>query len=91
VTARSEAQRTEEAFRDANTKIMDVARELELGGPVPILCECCDPSCHQVIRMPWSEFRSLHERNLFVVVPGHEHLEVEQLVAETPAYNLVEK
>jgi hypothetical protein len=82
----------EQSFRDANRTIMEVAAELELSREVPFLCECCDTGCRDLIRMPWAEFEALHEHgNLFVVKPGHEHLEVEQLVVETAAYNVVEK
>lgn len=65
---------------------------LAVNAKVPFICECCDTACRDVIRVPWVEFAALHrDGNLFVVVPGHEHLEVEHLVGETRDYNVVEK
>ena len=88
----SDALAVEEAFRDANRRIMAVADSLSVDADVPFLCECSDTNCRELIRMPWTEFDALHEvDNLFVVVPGHELLEVEQLVAESDRYNVVKK
>ena len=90
--ARQAAIEIEKTFRSANKSIVDVAAELDVGGRVPFLCECSDTSCRDVIRMPWAEFAALHRHGeLYVVVPGHELLEVEQLVAESKTYNVVEK
>lgn len=87
-----DAEEVEQTFRDANRTIADVAVELGAGSRVPFLCECSDPSCHAIIRMPWAEFDAVHrDGNLFVVAPGHELLEAEELVAETQHYNIVEK
>jgi hypothetical protein len=89
---KSDADEIERTFRDANREIVDVATELSAGGRVPFLCECSDPSCHAIIRMPWTEFEALHRHgNLFVVAPGHELPEVERLVATTAYCNVVEK
>ena len=88
---KSEAAEIEQTFRDANRTIVEVATELDAGGRVPFICECSDPTCRAIIRMPWVEFDALHRHgNLFVVAPGHELLEVERLIAETAHYNVVE-
>jgi hypothetical protein len=90
--SRQAAIEIEQTFRSANQSILDVAAELEVGGMVPFLCECCDTGCRELIRMPWAEFAALHRHGrLYVVAPGHELLEVEQLVAESKTYNVVEK
>jgi len=87
-----DAEEVEQTFRDANRRIADVARELGAGSRVPFLCECSDPACQAILRMPWHQFDALHrDGNLFVVAPGHEFLEVEALVAVTEDYNIVEK
>lgn len=71
---------------------MAVAHSLNVDAAVPFLCECSDTHCRELIRIPWTEFDALHELdNRFVVVPGHELLEVEQLVAESDRYNVVQK
>jgi len=90
--SRQAAIEIEKTFRSANKSILDVAAELDVGGRVPFLCECSDTRCRELIRMPWEEFAALHRHgDLYVVVPGHELLEVEQLVAESKTYNVVEK
>lgn len=86
------ARTVEESFYDANRRILGVAKELRVDGPVPFLCECSDARCHQVIRMPWLEFESLHRRvSRFVVAPGHSRTEDERLVTQTETYDVVEK
>jgi hypothetical protein len=90
--SRQAAIEIEKTFRSANKSILDVAAGLDVGGRVPFLCECSDTRCRELIRMPWEEFAALHRHgDLYVVVPGHELLEVEQLVAESKRYNVVEK
>jgi hypothetical protein len=91
MSSSQQALDTERVFRKANQDIADVAHDLGVNGQVPFLCECDDPRCHQVLRTTWTEFASLHAHDLFVVIPGHEHLEVEELVVETRAYSVVRK
>jgi len=90
--AGSDAIEIEQRFREANDAILGVAEELRVNIPVPFLCECGDPRCRQLIRIPWSEFEAVHDhRNRFMVVPGHELLETEDVVVETDRYTIVEK
>jgi hypothetical protein len=87
-----EARETENAFRAANSDIAAVARDLNANSLVPFLCECSEPVCRAVVRMPWREYAAIHDHpHRYVVAPGHELLEVEQLVSESPSYNVVEK
>jgi hypothetical protein len=88
----TDARETEDTFRSANWDIVEVARDIAVGGLVPFLCECSDPSCRTVLRIRWPEYADIHEHPYrYVVAPGHELLEVEQLVAERGGYSVVEK
>jgi hypothetical protein len=82
---------TERTFRDANKGIGAVAEELADDAQVPFLCECDDPACRRILRAPWQEFAALHERDLFVVAPGHQDIAVEDVVATSQAYTVVRK
>jgi hypothetical protein len=87
-----EAREIEDVFRAANRDIAAVARDLNADARVPFLCECSEPACRAAVRMPWREYAAIHHHpHRYVVAPGHELLEVEQLVSESPAYNVVEK
>ena len=87
-----EAREIESTFRTANRDIAAVARDLNADALVPFLCECSESACRAVVRMPWREYAAIHEHpRRYVVAPGHELLEVEQLLSELPAYNVVEK
>jgi hypothetical protein len=87
-----EARAIESTFRTANRDIAAVARDLKADALVPFLCECSEAACKAIVRMSWREYTAIHEHpHRYVVAPGHELLEVEQLVSESPAYNVVEK
>lgn len=83
-------------FRDANERIEAAARELEIGGEVPFICECADAACTEIVQLRlgvYAEVRQ-HERRFFTV-PGHERLSVETgagtVVGERAGYVLVDK
>lgn len=60
--------------------------------PLQFYCECADENC--AMRFPISplEYQEIHQnRKHFTVVPGHEVLSVEKVVARKPAYIVVEK
>jgi hypothetical protein len=59
---------------------------------IHFFCECSDENCHQRIRLSSSEYRSIHaKRNRFVLVPGHEVLDIERVVTKNSNYEVVEK
>jgi hypothetical protein len=68
------AFRNESVFRDANEKITRRVEELyEVEGLTPILCECEEESCTDIIRISLEDYRRIRADPLtFVVVPGHE-------------------
>lgn len=63
----------EDVLRDANERVAEKARELEMQGPIPFLCECSDRRCSAHIHLSLAEYdeaRSDPER--YLSVSGHE-------------------
>lgn len=80
-------------FRDVNERIEQIAVPQ---GPDPhvfeFLCECSNVDC--TLRLPmtlaaYEEVRS--DSALFVVAPGHDRPEVEEVLRRTDAYQIVKK
>jgi hypothetical protein len=78
--------------REANTRIADAARDLDIEGKVPFLCECRDGRCaHFVLLLP-DEFDDVRARpELYIVSRGHEDVDAEHIVDGTASYVLTEK
>jgi hypothetical protein len=56
------------------------------------ICECSDENCHQRIKLLQSTYDKIHrKRNRFIIVDGHETIEVEKVVERHPTYAVVEK
>jgi hypothetical protein len=86
------AARNEEVFRSINERIDRGAAQHDVSVPLPFHCECSDSSCmEKVFVVPDDYERVLDERFQFVVLPGHENSEVEQIVAAQTGYLVVEK
>jgi hypothetical protein len=79
-------------FRRANEALFFSFRELGPDDLAPFLCECGDDRCTQTIRLKLEEYEEVREQSgRFVVVPGHEILEVERIVEAGERYEVVEK
>lgn len=60
--------------------------------PLQFYCECSDENCQKRISITPHEYGSLHKRrNIFMVLPGHETNQIEQIVHTNDTYSLVEK
>jgi hypothetical protein len=84
----------EATFRDANEQIQARARELEFPEPVPFLCECGDPDCHEIISVSPDAYADVRTRSTqFLVAPGHEDVSGSsgRVVAEHDGHLVVEK
>jgi hypothetical protein len=67
--------RNNSVFRDANEQIATAAAEYGLGDErtLPMLCECSEPRCTQVIRILLDDYRRVREDpRHFVHALGHE-------------------
>lgn len=89
----SRAARNELVFRTVNEQIMEITeRFATLLTDVDVVCECTDPSCVGTIRVRTSEFLEIRETEAdFIVLPGHEQLDVEHVVGRHEDYLVVRK
>lgn len=85
--------RNEASFRELNDRLdSDVHRgstEPEFAG---FVCECGDEDCDTTIRVALDSYAEVREDDkLFMVVPGHEVPEAEDVVDEREGYVVVRK
>jgi hypothetical protein len=85
--------RNEMLFRDLNEQVEFVANRLDSDPHTfEFFCECADVDC--TLRLPmalavYEEVRS--DPTLFVVAPGHERREIEEVLRQTDGYQVVRK
>jgi len=85
--------RNEAAFRELNQSLeANVHRgqtEPDLAG---FLCECGDGDCDTTVRVPLDSYSSVRaDDKLFIVVPGHQIPDTEDVVDEGDGYLVVRK
>lgn len=81
----------EELFRQVNE-----AREASSPATdeqrLTFVCECSDRSCTGLIEMSAAEFEEIRRRpDRYVVLPGHEIEEIERIVEDRGAFEVVKK
>ena len=63
-------------FVAANAGIVAKARELGYEAPVPLLCECADPTCRQFVHRSLEEFDAARAPPWEgITLPGHAYAE----------------
>jgi hypothetical protein len=85
--------RNDAAFREANDRIFQSAREYQVAQGIPFLCECADPSCGAIIRLDASEYERVREAGRFFNAPGHStpFLHAVQVEERCATYEIVVK
>lgn len=88
--------RNDAAFREANERIRDAARSMELDDDllIPFICECADVECTEIVKLSGEEYeavrtdptRFLNARNHEVSARGWA-----RVVDEFDRYTIVEK
>ena len=83
----------EALFRQVNERVKDLNRSfsivLERG---EYLCECGDESCTERVEVSLPDYERVRaDGALFLIRPGHETVDVEDVVEETPAFHVVRK
>jgi hypothetical protein len=83
----------EAVFRDVNERIEDVASAFSLTTePLDLICECGDAACVDRISLTRDEYEQVRsDAHLFAVARGHVAPDVEEVVEERPAYDVVRK
>jgi 5-bromo-4-chloroindolyl phosphate hydrolysis protein len=84
--------RNEALFREVNERIEDVQKPLAAEERIDFLCECGNDDCTQPISLTLAEYERIRQDpQHFVVVPGHDVVDVERIVERTDRYAVVEK
>jgi hypothetical protein len=82
---------TEALFREVNEGIAETADRFDIS-EAEFLCECADPSCAERIETTLPEYEGVRsESTQFMLVPGHDIPEIEEVVTERPGHSVVEK
>jgi hypothetical protein len=82
----------EAVFREINEGIERGQWPGEEDIPTSFRCECARLGCNELLELSVRDYEEVraHPRR-FIVVPGHERLDVERVVQRRPAYLVVEK
>ena len=83
----------ESVFREVNERLQELADKFELREEaLDLVCECGSIDCDQRIRVSAGDYEQVRaESTRFVVVPGHELPEVEDVVRHGDGFDVVEK
>jgi hypothetical protein len=83
------AARNQAFWREINERIRLVAQD---SGNVEFLCECADLECTETIHLSVAEYEHIRSSpRRFPIAVGHDFPEVENVVAASSAYAIVEK
>jgi hypothetical protein len=93
VTEREErSSRNEVLFREVNERIEKIQKGQGLAGHFDFLCECGDKSCIKQVSITLVEYEGVRsDPTHFVVVPGHELLDIESIVQAGDRFSVVRK
>jgi hypothetical protein len=86
--------RNEALFRSVNDEVEGLNRGLARVSDATfhIVCECGDLTCSRQIVVPLDDYERIRaDSALFFVLPGHEQIEVEDVVEDADAYGVVRK
>jgi hypothetical protein len=82
---------TEALFRDVNERIAESAERFD-AEDTEFVCECSDPNCTHRVAASLDEYEQVRaEPTTFLVAPGHEQEDIEQVVADRGRYRIVDK
>lgn len=80
----------QELLRYVNRKILEL--DLPLTGECELLCECASPSCFEVLRIEPGAYEAVCFEPLeFVVLPGHEDPDADEVVRIKPRYLVIRR
>ena len=83
--------RNEALFREVNERVQEVSED-RATLTTDFVCECGDATCTQTIALRDEEYEHVRaDPRLFVIVPGHEVPDVEEVVAENERFYVVRK
>jgi hypothetical protein len=92
-SAREERLALNEAlFRAANERMGDWEERHRIDATELYFCECADPECRRKVSLHEADYERVRSNSEhFVVVPGHEVVDIETVIESHEAWVLVEK
>jgi hypothetical protein len=82
----------EVVFRALNEQIEAIAGRLGRDVSYEFVCECATAGCFERLTLTLDEYEHVRaDGSHFFLSPGHQDIEVEQVVAKYPGYYVVEK
>jgi hypothetical protein len=92
MTSEEKIARNNDTFRRANEGIRRAAVEHRFEAPVPFLCECPEPTCRELVRVPLEAYEQVRRNpRRFLTMPEHAEREQGEVVATRDGYVVVEK
>lgn len=83
--------RTEALFRDVNERIAESAQRFDASS-TQFVCECADPNCTHRLEATLEEYEDVRaDGATFMLVPGHDHADIERVVEKRGGFHVVEK
>jgi hypothetical protein len=77
-------------FREGNERLLEVLGASP--GTTEFVCECSNPECTDAVPLTLLEYERVRSRsNQFVIVPGHEIPEIEEVTLASDGYFLIRK
>ena len=90
--ARNASRRTRICSETLNENIVGIAGTLGGDTPYEFICECATSGCFERLLLTLSEYERVRGDGAhFLLKPGHEDIEVEQVIARYDGYAVVEK
>ncbi len=84
--------KNEDLFRTLNENIVGIAGTLGGDTPYEFICECATSGCFERLLLTLQEYERVRaDGAYFLLKPGHEDIEVEQVIARYDGYAVVEK
>jgi hypothetical protein len=90
---RERRARNQLLFRAVNEQIVNLTERFQAElSDLDLVCECADPSCTGTIRLGLEDFGRIDQvQEAFLVLRGHEDLQVEDVVDSRDGYVIVRK
>jgi hypothetical protein len=86
-----DARGVQSVFREANERLRSRFQELTHHGRRPVICECGDTSCMEVLELSEAEYDRVREGGYFILAPGHDDPHVERIVERRHGFVVAEK
>ncbi len=84
--------KNESLFRAVNERLDELGEAVSWSKTTDYLCECSDTTCIEPIELTNDEYERARSRpTVFMLVPGHQRLEIERVIEENEHFLLVEK